>query len=308
MYKAPFIPLLLLIVATAMDGAPKPVTVRFQAQVGDETFACGREYSGVGVTKSRISSRDFRFYVSSLRLIDATGKETPVELDQDGKWQLDDLALLDFENATGPCSNGTPEVNQQITGTAPEGKYTGLRFTLGVPFNKNHIDPMAQPSPLNLTALMWVWNAGHKFARLDFSSPAIPRGFSVHLGSTGCTPNETKNTIPTSCKFPNRVEVSFPLFDVSKDAVVADLAALLQDTNVDTTQNKPGPSMKPAMEADMTAGMTMGAGCMSGQATSDCAGLFRNLGLAHGEIPAGEQKFFRVGKSAPADSAVRAGR
>ena len=81
---------------------------------------------------------------------------------------MDDTALLDFENATGGCVNGTPDVNDRVTGTAPAGHYTGLRFTLGVPFNKNHTDLTTQPSPLNLTALAWVWNAGRKFARLRF--------------------------------------------------------------------------------------------------------------------------------------------
>jgi len=101
-------------VASVALGADKPVTIRFQAQVGEEAFACGRQYEGIGVTKSKISGRDFRLYVSNVRLLGTTGKETPVELDQDGKWQLDNLALLDFEDGTGRCSNGTPEMNRQI--------------------------------------------------------------------------------------------------------------------------------------------------------------------------------------------------
>ena len=279
--------------------ADMPVTIRFQAQVGQEMFACGRQYENVGLAKSKISGRDFRFYVSSVRLLDSTGKETPVDLDQDGKWQLDDLALLDFENGSGACANGTPEMNGQITGKVPEGPYSGIRFTMGVPFNKNHADPLTQPSPLNLTALFWVWNAGHKFARLDFTSTGNPRGFFVHLGSTGCTPNDTKLTIPTSCKSPNRIEVTFPSFDLTRDAVVADLGALLQDTNVDVSQNKP--------EAE-DAGMRMGAGCMSGPTTADCVGLFANFGLPLGDRPAGTQKFFRIGKASGAETSIRAAR
>jgi uncharacterized repeat protein (TIGR04052 family) len=283
--------------ASLAVAADKAVTIRFQAQVGDEAFACGRQYDGVGTTKSKISGRDFRFYVSNLRLVDKTGKETPVQLDQDGKWQLDDLALLDFENGTAGCANGTPDINQQIVGKVPEGAYADLRFTLGVPFNKNHADPLKQPSPLNLTALFWVWNAGHKFARLDFSSTGIPRGFVVHLGSTGCKPNDTELTIPTSCSAPNRVEVDLPAFDPSRDAVVADLGALLQNTNVDVSQNK--------MPSGMEGGMRMGAGCMSGPTTGDCGGLFANFGLPLGANPRGPQRFFRVGNS---DAGIRAAR
>jgi len=280
----------------SMAAAERAVTVRFAGQVGDQRFQCGRQYPGVGVTKSTVSGRDFRFYVSNVRLLDAAGKETAVQLDQDGKWQLDDLALLDFEDATGGCANGTPEVNRTIKGKAPEGTYSGLRFTLGVPFNKNHLDPLTQPSPLNLTALMWVWNAGHKFARLDFSSTGLPRGFSIHLGSTGCTPNETKNTIPTSCKASNRVEVTLPSFDVDRDEVIADLATLLQDTDVDKSQNRPTQGSE--------SGMRMGAGCMSSPTTADCAGLFANFGLPFGDRAATEQKFFRLAQPA----AVRAAR
>ncbi len=278
--------------------ADKPVTIRFQAQVGDELFACGKQYDGVGVTKSKISGRDFRFYVSNVRLVDTAGKETPLQLDQDGKWQLDDLALLDFENGAGGCSNGTPEMNQQITGKVPAGQYTGLRFTLGVPFNKNHLDPLTQPSPLNLTALMWVWNAGHKFARLDFSSTGNPRGFLVHLGSTGCTPNDTRNTIPTVCSAPNRVEVSFPVFDPARQVVIADLGALLQDTNVDVSQDPPAPGKENEPRTS--------ASCMSGPNSADCAGLFANFGLPFGDRPARQQKFFRVGKPVAPDLPARA--
>ena len=289
---------LFLAVASVAFGADKPVTIRFQAQVGEEAFACGRQYEGIGVTKSKISGRDFRFYVSNVRLLDSMGKETPVELDQDGKWQLDDLALLDFEDGTAHCSNGTPEMNRQITGKVPEGSYTGLRFTLGVPFNNNHADPLTQPSPLNLTALFWVWNAGHKFARIEFASTGAPRGFFVHLGSTGCTPNDTKVTIPSSCKSPNRVEVNFPSFDPSHDTVIADLLALLQNTNVDATQNR--------VEANTEGPTPVGAGCMSGPDDADCAGLFLNFGLPFGGRPATEQKFFRVGKAPFTDPSVQA--
>jgi uncharacterized repeat protein (TIGR04052 family) len=295
-----------LLLAAVAFGADRPVTIRFQAQVGEEAFACGHQYEGVGVTKSKISGRDFRFYVTNVRLLDSAGKETPVQLDQDGKWQLDDLALLDFENGTSTCSNGTPDMNQQVTGKIPDGQYTGLRFTLGVPFNKNHADPLTQPSPLNLTALFWVWNAGHKFARLDFSSTGNPRGFLVHLGSTGCTPGDTEITVPTSCKSPNRVEVSFPSFDPVRDAVIADLGALLQNTNVDVSQNPMPPVAEARGRVAGESGMRMGAGCMSGPTTPDCAGLFANFGLPFGERPAAEQKFFRVNKAA--NSSERAAR
>lgn len=268
--------------------AQQPVSIRFRAMVGAEDLACGKSYANIGTTKSTISPRDFRFYVHNVRLVDAAGKETAVELKQDDKWQLDNLALVDFENATGSCANGTPDTNSTVVGTVPNGtKAAALRFTLGVPFEKNHTDITKMPSPLNLTAMAWVWNVGRKFARLDFSSKGVPRGYAIHLGSTGCTPSETQTTVPTKCSEPNRVEVELKNFDPAKDVVVADLAALLQDSNVDQ-------------------GTKMMSGCMSFPGTAACGPLFANFGLSYEKQPSKPQTFFRRGE-ANAVTAVNGG-
>ena len=184
---------------SSLSHAAEPVTIRFRAVAGGQELSCGRKYEGIGTTKSSISPRDFRFYVHNVRLLTATGQEIPLDLGQDDKWQLDDVALLDFEDGTGSCRNGTAETNRQITGTVPApAKFRGLKFTLGVPYAKNHTDLLSMPAPLNLTAMAWTWNAGRTFARLDFTSTGTPRGFAVHLGSTGCTPSTTANTVPTT--------------------------------------------------------------------------------------------------------------
>ncbi len=266
--------------------AQQPVTIRFRAMVGGTELACGKSYQNIGTTKSTITPRDFRFYVHQLRLVEESGREVAVELEQDEKWQLDEVALLDFEDATGSCANGTPERNMSVKGTAPAGRYTGVRFKLGVPFEKNHTDLTKMPSPLNLTALAWVWNAGRKFARLDFSSTGAPRGYAIHLGSTGCTPNETKTTIPTECAQSNRPEIRIDNFDPEREVVIADLASLLEDSDVDQ------------------AGKMM-AGCMSGPSTPACGPLFTHLGLAFPNQPTKPQTFFRAGPAMVTRAAAR---
>jgi len=269
----------LLAVNAALAADPQTVTITFKAVVGDEELACGRSYKDIGTTKSTITPRDFRFYVHNVRLVDDAGQEVPVDLVQDDKWQLDNVALLDFEDGSGSCRNGTPDRNARVTGTVPSGRaLRGLRFTLGVPFEKNHTDLTKMPPPLNLTALAWVWNAGRKFARLDFSSTGVPRGYAIHLGSTGCKPDDTQTTIPTSCSEPNRLEVQFPTFDTSKDVIVADLASLLSRSNVDE------------------AGKMM-SGCMSGPRTAACGPLFANLGLPFPGQETRPQTFFRAEKA-----------
>ena len=258
--------------------ASNEVMLRFKGMVGDKAFSCGESYDGIGTTNSKITPTDFRLYVHNVRLIDASGNETPVKLEQDGKWQVDNGALLDFENGSGPCANGTADTHDFIKGTAPAGNYTGVKFSVGVPFERKHADPAKAPSPLNLTQLFWVWNSGYKFARIEMQTTGLPRGWMLHLGSTGCQPGETRQTIPANCTFANRAEIALTNFNVNSDIVVTDLKKLLDGANVDVNQPKT-PS-----------------GCMSGQGDSDCAPLFANLGLAFAGKESPGQKFFGIEK------------
>ena len=180
----------------------QPVTIQFKAVVGEEVFACGHSYTGIGTTKSTIQPKDLRFYIHNVRLLDETGKEVPVHLNQDGKWQLEDVVLLDFENGTGRCSNGNADLNMEVSGTVPGGHtYRGVRFLLGLPFDKNHTDITTMPPPLNLTSMSWSWNAGRKFARIEFTSTGLPHGFIFHLGKHRLCPEYTDDS-PTHVLLP----------------------------------------------------------------------------------------------------------
>ena len=157
-----------------------PVSIEFAAVVAGAPFQCGRSYQGIGTTRSTIDITELRLYVSNLRLVDAAGKEAAIALTQDGVWQQGAVALLDFEDGTGGCSNGTPETRRMVDGTAPAGgPFTGVRFDLGLPFDVNHRDPTLQPSPLNLTRMFWNWNGGYKFVRIDLKSTGQPQGCGV---------------------------------------------------------------------------------------------------------------------------------
>ncbi len=272
----------------------KPVALKFSARVGAESFACGKSYGGIGTTQSRITPTDFRFYVSNVELIDRHGKAVPVKLDQDGLWQYRNVALLDFEDGTGPCRNGNPGMHLEVTGTVPKGHYRGVRFILGVPFELNHGDPTIAPSPLNLTSMFWVWQAGYKFVKIDMSTSGQPQaseperdlaaagkkrlrasGFPIHLGSTDCA-SSSLTAPPTGCKNPNRLTVTFEKFDPDKNVVVADAAALLNDSNVDINAPDTAP------------------GCMSAPNDEDCAQVMPAFGLPFGSKPAAQQRFFSV--------------
>ncbi|WP_416675948.1 MbnP family copper-binding protein [Egbenema bharatensis] len=275
----------------------EPVTIQFQANVGDQPFSCDQSYT-IGTPASRVTPLDFRFYVSEVALIDAEGNTVPLTLEQDRRWQYENVALLDFEDKSGGCANGTVEMNDRIIGTVPAGDYTGLQFTVGVPFELNHADATLAASPLNLTSLWWNWQSGYKFARIDLSlqnqtgmlpeavkhegSYDSPHGeeqssqaFFIHLGSTGCESAEG-NQSPSSCSNPNRATVTLPEFDPNQNVVVADLAVLVANTDLSSNQPDTAP------------------GCMSAPNDSDCVGIMNALGLPVNGAAAPQQTFLRV--------------
>lgn len=261
--------------AAARDPTPRRLTVRFSAEVNGHAFACTSRYGGIGTTGSTIQVSDFRLYVSNVRLTADHGSSVPLALTQDGLWQFEDIALLDFEDAAGPCANGTPQTRAAIEGTAPENRYAGLAFDLGLPFTRNHRDPATQPSPLNLTRLFWSWNAGYKFLRLDLRTTGMPNGWVIHLGSTGCD-GATATTAPTACRQPNLATIALPDFDPATDTVVMDIGRLLSGSNVDVNQAQTA------------------VGCMSAPTDADCGPLFERLGLPFADRPAPSQRVFTV--------------
>jgi len=254
------------------------ITLRFAAVVGDELFTCGSEYEGIGTTQATLIPSDFRFYVSDIRLVTEDGEEVPLSLDQEVRpWQLDDLALLDFEDGTGPCGSiGNSLLNDSVHGTVPHGEYTGVRFVMGVPFDVNHGNQATAPDPLSLGSLFWSWQGGYKFIRID-SINLSGQEFRVHLGSTGCQGDPPRSPV-TSCAQPNRVFVELDDFDPHSDLIVADLAALLADSNIEFNT----PDTPP--------------GCMANQTDPDCDAVFANFGLNRedGTSDPSAQRFFRA--------------
>jgi uncharacterized repeat protein (TIGR04052 family) len=255
-------------------GSTMSVTLNFAAKVGDEDFACGGSYDNIGTTDSTITVVEYRFYVHDVRLVNDSDEEVPLTIENDGMWALDGTVLLDFEDGTNGCDFGNAAMNSTVTGTVPEGTYTGLRFRMGVPFDQNHnVEAATQPAPLNLTSMWWNWQGGYKFLRIDGTSTGLS-GWAQHIGSTGCDGSATGGV--TMCSNPNIAEISFDTFDASTDTVVADLALLLQDTDIDNNTDATMP------------------GCQAQPTDPDCAGTFANLGLDHMGVMGDTQTFFRV--------------
>ncbi len=264
---------LTLAACSSDEPGDQAVAITFRPQVGTEVFSCSASYTGIGTTASDVQFTDFKLYVSDVRLVTASGVEEPVTLAQDGEWQLDNVALLDFDNGTGNCA-GSVETNYQVTGTVPAGSYTGIKFTMGLPFAMNHGDVATAAAPLNSTDMFWVWNFGYKFLKVDLSTTGQPGGFFVHIGSTGCN-GATFTSPPTSCDFPNRDTITLTGFNAANNVVVVDPKAILTASNVNEDNgDEPG--------------------CMSSQTDPECVPLFSRIGLPFAGAPAGAQQLFRV--------------
>lgn len=203
---------------------------------------------------------DLRFYVSDVQLIDSDGEARDIRFATEMPWQNDAVALIDLEDGTGACMNGTAEVAAEIIAVAPLKEYRGLRFTVGVPFRINHLNPLTAGPPLDDPDMHWHWRSGYKFLRAGVRTESD--GFWIHAGSAGC--EGTVGNI-TGCRFPHRVEVNLPDFEPGQSSVAIDLAALLAGTNLDDG---------------------VASDCSSGPPESSCVAPFAALGI---DFESGEQ-------------------
>lgn len=99
-----------------------------------------------------------------------------------------------------------------------------LSFSLGVPADLNHQNPLLAATPLQQTDMHWSWQHGYKFLRLDLTGHA---NWSLHLGSTGCTSPSVMRPPQSPCQQPNLVKVQLQYS--GQQQLVLDLAPLLQD-------------------------------------------------------------------------------
>jgi uncharacterized repeat protein (TIGR04052 family) len=249
--------------------APQSVSIDFTAVAGATAVRCGSALAGLGRGGATAQLKDARFYVSNVMLVRADGVEVPLLLDANDDWNLsaggDRVTLIDLEDGTGACSEGTAALNASIKGTVPAGRYLGVKATMGVPFALNHSDTVTAARPLDVQAMAWSWQSGRKFAKIELTEPDGAAGswpaktFNVHLGSTGCTGNPASGQT-VSCKAPNRMAFALAAFDPATQKLAVDVAALLAGT-------------------DITVNLAGAAGCMSGGTDPECLHVFEAMAI-----------------------------
>ncbi|MFM7201357.1 MAG: MbnP family copper-binding protein [Myxococcota bacterium] len=260
---------------SACSAEPERYVLTFAPVVGDQPFACGKSYEHIGTHDSTFTPLDFRMYVHDVTLLRADGESVPLTLEQDGKWQRDAVALLDFEDSSGACETGSPETHTVITGSAPVGDYTGVAFTVGIPEAYNHLDAATAPSPFNIPGLWWSWSGGYKYARLDVQTAANP-SFYFHLGATNCSGD---SIVGYNCNYSNLARISLTDLNPETDTIRLDVKELYRDSD---------------LEASVDYVTDYISGCMAFSGDPECEAIFNKLGMTFEEAQASPptQSFF----------------
>jgi uncharacterized repeat protein (TIGR04052 family) len=145
--------------------------------------------------------RSLQFYVHAIELIDEHGKPEPFRFAAAAPWQSERVALIDVAG-----DSATPR-HASIQGTVGGGgrKYSGIRLTVGVPFELNHANPLTAAPPLDRGEMFWSWQSGHKFLRADLT--VADREWAFHVGSTGCSSASALRPPAQPCAQPNEMQL-----------------------------------------------------------------------------------------------------
>ena len=167
----------------------------------------------VGPTKWQLDYFGFFLTKPEVRI---DGKWQRVSFKQT-QWQTQSTALLKFHTL---CS-APEDSNNKIVLDVSEGLLklaTNLRFTMGLPFDVNHTDPLAQASPLSDTTMFLNKQSGHRFLRLDLShAGANKKQWQYHLGSANCVSDSVDTAPEESCAYTNRVEFILPMTQLDSE-------------------------------------------------------------------------------------------
>ncbi len=237
---------------------PSPFSLSFAGVVGDEPFACGVRYDGVGVSGSNVVGSDLRFYVHDVIATTASG-DFSVTLDVDA-FQSATTALVDLEDGSGACNTGSPLVHDRITGVIDSDENVrAVSFSLGVAGADNHLDVATAEAPLNVPGMWWSWASGYRFMKADLLVGDDQREAFFHHGATTCSGDPV---VGFSCAFDNDRRFSFDL-DPASQTLAVDVGALYAGVDLDA----------PLGADDFV------KGCMAFSADPECPPMFGALGL-----------------------------
>ncbi|MFM2162241.1 MAG: hypothetical protein RLZZ383_1753 [Pseudomonadota bacterium] len=243
-----------------------PFALGFDITAHGNPLACGEPLTGIGLSGVDVRPRDARFFLHDLTFLDDEGAAIATTIDDDGVWQDGDVALIDGANTVGACdgSEGTRDV---VTGRRDAGTVAAVRFTVGVPPERNHLDAATAPAPLNTPGMFWSWAGGFKYVRVEGSTADKP-DLTVHLGASVCEGGVVEGY---ACANDHLATITVPgLTDPNLDRVAFDIGALLAGLDL-------GAARADGDSVD---------GCMSFSGDPECPPIYGALGIGFLDEPA----------------------
>ena len=145
--------------------------------------------------------RSLQFYVHAIELINEHGKPKPFRFAAAAPWQSERVALIDLAGDSATARHAS--IQGSVAGGAAT--YSGIRLTVGVPFELNHANPLTAAAPLDRGEMFWNWQSGHKFLRADLA--VAGHEWAFHVGSTGCSSASALRPPAQPCAQPNEMHI-----------------------------------------------------------------------------------------------------
>jgi len=211
--------LALIFFLAACDGALKEQensfnSIEFTPHFNGEALQCNRDFV---IDNYQWQFNQLQFFISSIEIkVNDTWLKPTLII---SSYQTEEIALL------GEYCADTNQENWQLVFNDIFEKASQIRFTLGLPFAVNHLNPLTQESPLNIPSMFWGWQKGHKFLRLEMTS--ANDSWLFHLGSVGCKASSPLRAPKQECLYPNRYTYKLPI-SRTNNKISVDLSALIQ--------------------------------------------------------------------------------
>ncbi|MBX2992670.1 MAG: hypothetical protein KF749_16065 [Bacteroidetes bacterium] len=168
---------------TTTPDTRKEVELRFFPKFGSTPLELNKRFMNANADSVWFTT--LKFYLSETALVDTMGRlvplESPSHTHKIAHEETPNIWMVDFSTATF-SANGYVSV---IVKGKP-GKYRGIKFSVGVPYELNHRDVSTQLPPLGPNSGMyWSWNPGYIFHMMEgkVDSAGMPVNFLYHLGT-----------------------------------------------------------------------------------------------------------------------------
>jgi len=211
---------------------------------------------------------ELSFFLFNITLLDVDGGRFPMEvLSRAGEPRA--LAKVSLNNTQGQAT--IPLRYTSSLGTAKPA-FNGIEFVVGVPAALNHGNPLSATAPLNDTAMLWSWQQGYKFFRMDTAgsnAAGVSTKSAFHLGSTGCVSPSALRPPAEPCAHHNRVTIRLTGFNPVREGVAVEASAL---TSLFPQQPAFNCTMHYAMDKNCSALLeAFGLNVATGQCVNQCA-------------------------------------